>query len=160
MQYTHLGRTGLQVSRLAARPRRRTRGSSSECYMSLQTISWPADKLRTTAETDDLHISPFREDGVTDGTPTWTWSVVVDGALYVRRCNGQPSRWYQAATRQEAGRIRAAGRTKDVVCEPVDGSPNDRVDHAYRAKYAGSPYVKPMIGARGQSATARVVPRG
>lgn len=37
---------------------------------------------------DDLHISPFREDGKTYGTPTWIWSVVVDGGLYVRAYNG------------------------------------------------------------------------
>jgi hypothetical protein len=50
--------------------------------------------------------------------------------------------------------------TKDVVFEPVDGSIIDRIDGAYRAKYAGSPYVKPMIGARARSATVRVLPRG
>jgi len=65
-----------------------------------------------------VHISPFREDGVTYGTPTWIWSVVVDG-LYVRGDNGQQSRWYQAAIHQKAGRIGAAGMTKEVVFEPV-----------------------------------------
>ena len=73
---------------------------------------WATDELRKIAETDDLHISRFREDGVTYGTPTWIWSVVVDDALYVRGYNGQQSRWYQAAIRQKAGRIRAAGMTK------------------------------------------------
>ena len=29
-------------------------------------------------------LAPFREDGVTYGTPTWIWSVAVDNALYVR----------------------------------------------------------------------------
>jgi hypothetical protein len=47
--------------------------------------------------------------------------------------------------------------TKDIVFEPVDGSINDRIDEAYRAKCAGSPYLKPMIGARARSATVRVV---
>ncbi len=45
---------------------------------------WPQGALRRIAETDDLHIAPFRDDGITHGTPTWIWSVVVDGALYVR----------------------------------------------------------------------------
>jgi hypothetical protein len=127
--------------------------------MNLHEANWRADELRQIAETDDLHISPFREDGVTYGTPTWIWSVVVDDALYVRGYNGRESRWYQAAIRQKAGRIRAAGMTKDVVFEPVDGSINDEIDEAYRAKYAGSPYLKPMIGARARSATVRVLPR-
>ena len=122
--------------------------------------TWPGEELKKIAETDDLHISPFREDGVTYGTPTWIWSVAVDDALYVRAYNGRDSRWYRAALRQRAGRIIAAGITKEVTFEPVDdGSANDRVDDAYRAKYRGSPYLGPMIGARARAATVKVVPR-
>lgn len=84
---------------------------------------------------------------------------MVDGELYVRAYNGRQSRWYQAAIRQKAGRIRAAGMTNDVVFEPVDGEINDRVDDAYRGKCAGSPYLPPMIGARARPATVRVRPR-
>jgi hypothetical protein len=121
--------------------------------------SWPKDELRRIAETDDLHIAPFREDGVTYGTPTWIWSVAVDDALYVRGYNGQQSRWYQAAVRQKAGRIVAAGMTKEVTFEPVEGPIDDRIDVAYRAKYRGSPYLKPMISAQARSATIKIVPR-
>jgi hypothetical protein len=88
-------------------------------------MTWSSDELRRIAETDDLHISPFREDGVTYGTPTWIWSVVVDGALYVRAYHGQNSRWYQAALRQRAGRITATGMTREVAFEAVDGPVND-----------------------------------
>jgi hypothetical protein len=95
------------------------------------------------AGADDLHIAPFRDDGKTYGTPTWIWSVAVGDVLYVRGYNGTESRWYQAALRQKAGRIIAAGITKEVTFEPVDGSINDRIDDAYRAKYAGSPYLSP-----------------
>lgn len=121
--------------------------------------SWSKNTLRRIAETDDLHISPFREDGVTFGTPTWIWSVVVDDALYVRGYNGRRSRWYQAALRQQAGRIAAAGMTHEVSFEPVDGPINDRIDDAYRAKYRGSPYLDPMIGAGARAATVRVSPK-
>jgi hypothetical protein len=127
--------------------------------------TWPKDELRKIAEADDLHIAPLREDGVTYGTPTWIWSVAVDGALYVRGYNGQKSRWYQAAVQQKAGRIVAAGITKEVSFEPVDGAVNhlsdlnDLIDDAYRAKYKGSLYLKPMIGARARSATVKVMPR-
>ena len=122
-------------------------------------LKWKPEELRRIAETDDLHISPFREDGVTYGTPTWIWSVVVDDGLYVRGYNGQQSRWYQAATQQKAGRIRAAGMTKEVRFEPVDGPMNDRIDIAYRAKYANSPYLNPMISAHARAATVRVLPQ-
>ena len=50
--------------------------------------AWPEEDLRRIAEADDLHMSPFREDGVTNGTPTWVWSVAVDDALYVRAYRG------------------------------------------------------------------------
>jgi hypothetical protein len=125
--------------------------------------TWSKDELRKITEADDLHISPFREDGVTYGTPTWIWSVAVDGALYVRGYNGKNSRWYQAAARQKAGRIIAAGITKEVTFEPVDGpiheQINDRIDDAYRGKYRSSPYLKPMIGDRARSATVKITPR-
>ena len=121
--------------------------------------TWSKDELRKIAEADDLHIAPFREDGLTYGTPTWIWSVAVDDALYVRGYNGQNSRWYQAAVRQKAGRIIAAGITKEVAFEPVDGPINNSIDDAYRAKYRGSPYLSPMVGARARSATVKVIPR-
>jgi pimeloyl-ACP methyl ester carboxylesterase len=46
--------------------------------------TWSEDELRKIVAADDLHISPFREDGVTHGTPTWIWSVVVDEATRYR----------------------------------------------------------------------------
>jgi len=122
-------------------------------------MTWSEDDLRKIAEADDLHISPFCEDGVTYGTPTWIWSVAVDDALYVRGYNGQNSRWYKAALMQKAGRIIAAGMTKEITFEPVDGPVNDRIDDAYRTKYHSSPYLKPIIGAQARSATVKIVPR-
>jgi hypothetical protein len=120
---------------------------------------WSGDVLRKVVEADDLHIAPLREDGKTYGTPTWIWSVAVDGALYVRAYKGQDSRWYQAAMRQKAGRITAAGMTKDVTFEPVEGPINDRIDDAYRAKYKGHHYLPPMISARTRAATVKVIPK-
>jgi hypothetical protein len=120
--------------------------------------AWSRDELRKIAGTDDLHISPFREDRRTYGTPTWIWSVVVDDGLYVRGYNGQKSRWYQAAVRQKAGRIIAAGFTKEVTFEPVDGAINELIDGAYKTKYKGSQYLSPMIGPRARSATIKVIP--
>src|SRR6266550_3491574 len=121
--------------------------------------TWSKDELRRISDADDLHIAPLREDGVTYGTPTWIWSVAVDGALYVRAYNGQKSSWYQAAVRQKAGRIIAAGMTTEVTFEPVEGPINDRIDDAYQAKYRGSLYLPPMISARARSATVKVTPR-
>jgi hypothetical protein len=121
--------------------------------------TWSNKELERIAGTDDLHISPFREDGSTYGTPTWIWSVAVGDALYVRAYNGQESSWYKASMRQKAGRITAAGITKEVTFESVEGPINELIDDAYRAKYRGSPYLSPMIALSARAATVKVMPR-
>ena len=122
-------------------------------------MAWQRDMLKQIAEADDLHISPFREDGITYGTPTWIWSVVVDGELFVRGYNGTRSRWYQAAIRQKAGRITTAGMTIEVLFEPENGEINAKIDDAYRTKYSKSSYLAPMIGEYARVATVKITPR-
>jgi hypothetical protein len=117
------------------------------------------EELQKIAASDDLHVAPLREDGAAYGTPTWIWSVVVDGALYARAYNGRNSRWHRAALSRKAGRITAAGMTKEVVFEPVEGAVKDAVDEAYRTKYRGSPYLEPMIAPRARAATVKITPR-
>ena len=48
---------------------------------------WESATPVAIAGTDDLHIAPHRANGV-PGTPTWIWSVVVDGNLDVRAYHG------------------------------------------------------------------------
>jgi hypothetical protein len=120
--------------------------------------TWQREELDRIAATDDLHIAPFRDDGKTYGTLTWIWSVVVDGALYVRAYNGTRSRWYRSAISQKAGRITVAGMRKEVSFEPVDGAINQSIDDAYRTKYGGSQYLAPMIDPRARASTIRITP--
>jgi len=54
--------------------------------------TWKPEQLHALTNTDDFHIAPYRADGVTPGTLTWIWSVVVDDAIYVRAYNGTASR--------------------------------------------------------------------
>lgn len=120
--------------------------------------AWDPAVLASIAASDDLKISPFREDGTTYGTPTWIWSVVADDALYVRAYHGRRSRWHRAAVAQGAGRIHAAGRVIDVTFVDAAGEHDAAVDAAYRATYPDSPYLPPMLGAGPRSATVRIVP--
>ena len=46
------------------------------------------------------------------------------------------------------------GATHPVVCAFV----NDRIDAAYRAKYARSPYVGPMVAPEARAATLKLIP--
>jgi hypothetical protein len=79
-----------------------------------QMATWSKDELHKIAEADDLPIAPFRENGVTYGTPTWIWSVAgrslcAPGTTWssVMRAaakNWTASRATPAATRGLAGR--------------------------------------------------------
>jgi hypothetical protein len=127
--------------------------------MSAEKMLFTVDELKRIDEADDLKISPFRKDGISYGTPTWIWSVTVDGDLYVRAYNGQDSRWYQSAIKQRAGRIHAAEMVREVAFEPADSDINAQIDEAYKKKYAGSPYLPPMIGSSAKSATVKILPK-
>lgn len=94
------------------------RESPANCR-ELKKSAWTKEEPHKNTESDDLLIAPFREDGITYGTLTWIWSVVVDETLYVRAYNGPKSRWYQAAVRRKAGKITIAGLTKEVNVEQV-----------------------------------------
>ncbi|HEN3599298.1 TPA: DUF2255 family protein [Yersinia enterocolitica] len=124
----------------------------------LAAARWSSTEFNQIIKADDLHIAPFREDGMTYGTPTWIWCVEVDGNLYVRAYNGQRSSWYQAALREKAGKIIAAGMTREVRFEHVTGAVNEQIDNAYKAKYQGSRYLGHMISDGSKNATIRIVP--
>ena len=90
--------------------------------------SWSAEELARIATADDLHVAPYRADGITLGTPTWIWSVMVDGHLFIRPYNGLRSHWYQAAVTQQAGQVTTGGRTYDVGFTPADPTLSQAVD--------------------------------
>lgn len=126
--------------------------------MNKESKQFQPDELMEIDSADDLKIAPFREDGETYGTPTWIWEVVVNGELYVRAYNGVNSSWYRSALQQKAGRIIAAGMTKEVRFEPVSGDINNAIDEAYKKKYTSSPYLLPMVNSRARAATVRIIP--
>ncbi len=127
--------------------------------MNIKNKQFLTDELKKIDKADDLHISPFREDGQTYGTPTWIWAVAVDGDLYVRAGHGVDSRWYKAAMQQKAGRIHAAGMIKEVRFEPVQGDINNDIDEAYRKKYGSGADRWAMTGDRVRAATVKIIPK-
>lgn len=124
--------------------------------MTANSGSLTKHEIEKIAQKDDFLIAPFREDGKTYGTPTWIWSVMVNGNLYVRAYYGTKSRWYLAAIREKAGKIEASGIVKDVQFEAVTGNINEKIDDAYREKYSSSPYLNSMISSRAKAATVRI----
>ncbi|MET1086134.1 MAG: DUF2255 family protein [Arthrobacter sp.] len=122
--------------------------------------AWSSEDISRIAASDDLHIAPLRGDGVTHGTPTWIWSVVVDSRLFVRAWNGRNSRWYKSAMSQRAGRITTAGSTFEVDFAPTDQLLTEQIDTAYREKYRASSYLPPMLAPGPQAATVEILPQG
>ena len=121
--------------------------------------TWSTEQLDIITKNDDLFVAPLREDGLTFGTPTQTWALVVNGQVYVRAANGQKSRWYQAAMTQKAGRVRVAGVYYEVTFEAAGTDDEAEIDAAYEAKYTGSSAVPIMQGDGPKSATVRISPR-
>lgn len=115
------------------------------------------EEVEKIGKADDFHIAPFREDGKTYGTPTWIWSVEVDGYLYARAYSGKESRWYKAAINQKAGKIQVAGMERKVRFEPERNTEiNSKIDEAYKKKYKGDEYLEPMIGEEPKAATVKI----
>ncbi|MBC2677762.1 DUF2255 family protein [Pseudomonas baltica] len=150
---------GCAPNAFAAEPVTRLQQAASQPAPGVQHPAWKADELQRIIKADDLKVSPFREDGVTYGTPTWIWCVEVDGKLYVRAYSGTSSSWYNAAVREKAGRIIAAGMTREVTFAPEQGSVNQRIDEAYSQKYSSSPYLQGIIGEQARSATVVITPK-
>ena len=67
--------------------------------------AWPEETVEEIAAADDFHIAPYRPDGRTTGTPTWIWSVVVDGRYLLQ--GGQSADAYEQALRDIASRAAA-----------------------------------------------------
>jgi len=121
--------------------------------------SWTATELDVINRTADLYVSPFREDGMTYGTSTQTWALVVDGQVYVRAATGPTSSWYQAAISQKAGRVRVEGHDYDVTFAEAPADVAPAVDAAYEDKYPGSSAVPIMQADGPKSATVLISPR-
>jgi hypothetical protein len=122
------------------------------------TPIWRTDELDRITQADGFLVAPYRDNHVTLADPSWTWSVAVDGELYVRAYNGTRSSWYKSAIRERAGQISTGGLKKLVAFEPVQGAINDDIDAAYQAKYAGSRYLEAMLSERASASTLRIRP--
>lgn len=120
--------------------------------------TWTPADLDMINRNADLYVSPFRGDGITYGTPTQTWALVVGGQVYVRAANGPTSSWYRAAISQGAGRVRVGDRDYEVAFAAAPADVSDAIDAAYEDKYPGSPAVPIMQADGPKSATVVISP--
>ncbi|MGW2509072.1 DUF2255 family protein [Streptomyces scopuliridis] len=110
--------------------------------------------------TGELHIQPQRANGRLRA-PTTIWVVREGDGLFVRSYNGPDGAWFRTAKASGVGRIRCGGIEQDVTFTEIsDRALNDRIDDAYRAKYAAARgYVPPMVAEGARATTLQLTPR-
>ena len=122
--------------------------------------TWTNDELNRVGKAEELQIESLRRDG-TLRKPVIIWMVRVDDDIFIRCVNGRAGMWFRHAQTCHAGHIRAGGVEKDVsFVEVTDPGINERVDAAYRTKYARYPqYVAPLFKPESREATLKLLPR-
>jgi hypothetical protein len=117
-----------------------------------------ADPLRHLADVEEISIGFRRPDGSTGSTPVWI--VQVGDGLFVRSIRGPRGGWYRRLRANPDGEVRDGGHLHPVRAEPVaDAGTVAGVTRAYATKYAGSPYVRPLLEEPAPGATLRLEPR-
>ena len=121
---------------------------------------WKNIDLKRIGDAQELTIQPRRDDGsLRAPLPIW---VVRDGdELFIRSYKGDAGAWYRAAKSSLAGHVEAGGVESDVEFSVEhDESLNDRIDTAYRTKYAayGDAYVGPMVSPTARATTLKLTP--
>jgi hypothetical protein len=87
------------------------------------------------------------------------WSVVTDGALFVRSARGAKGRWYRDVTAEPQATLEFSGRRVAVQAVPVgDAEAIARVSGEYLRKYRSSPYARSVVAPAILSTTLRLEP--
>lgn len=107
------------------------------------------------SRTDDVVIATTLKSG--GEVPTEIWSVVVNGAAYIRNGFGEGSKWYRRAQRTHRAAFIDGDRRYPVTIEDVDDETTiAAVDDAYTNKYSG-PGLRAVVSSSTRRYTMRVV---
>jgi hypothetical protein len=127
----------------------------------MTAAAWNRDALAEIARHDEVRIASLRSDG-TLGSSRIIWAVSLDGRVYIRSVNGPGSAWYRSTQRRHEGRLTAGSVAQDVAMHGVDDADDiqQRIDGAYRAKYAGyhGPVAR-ITSDQARAATLELVPQ-
>jgi hypothetical protein len=105
-----------------------------------------ADALHHLADVEEIRIGFRRPDGSSGSTPIWV--VQVGDHIWYRRLRANPD-----------GEVRDGQHRHLVRAEAVtDAGTLAEVTRAYATKYAGSPFVRPLLGEPSVGATLRLDP--
>jgi hypothetical protein len=113
--------------------------------------------LHHLAEVEEIRIGFRRPDGSTRSVPIWV--VQVGDHIYVRSVRGPKGGWYRRLRANPAGEVRDGEHRHPVRAEAVtDAGALGEVTRAYATKYAGSAFVRPLLGGPSVEATLRLDP--
>lgn len=122
-------------------------------------MPWTPEQLDRLRRTQEIRVSPLRRDRTRYARPTIIWAVVVGDELVVRAYYGVNAGWYRTALAQGTGRIIVGEEQFDVrFAPPGDQIDSSAVDAAYRAKYAFSAQLQPMLSPDVAAATIVIRP--
>ena len=116
-----------------------------------------ADALHHLGGVEEIRIGFRRPDGSSGSTPIWV--VQVGDHIYVRSVRGPKGGWYRRLRANPDGEVRDGAHRHLVHAEAVnDTNTLAEVTRAYATKYAGSPFVRPLLGGPSVDATLRLDP--
>jgi hypothetical protein len=116
-----------------------------------------ADALHHLADVEEIRIGFRRPDGSTRSVPIWV--VQVGDHIYVRSVRGPKGGWYRRLRANPDGEVRDGEHQHRVRAEAVtDAGTLAEVTRAYATKYAGSPFVRPLLEGPSVGATLRLDP--
>jgi hypothetical protein len=109
---------------------------------------WSETDLSQIDGHDEVRVASRRPDGTLSSSRV-IWAVRLEDEVYVRSVNGAGSAWYRSTRHRHQGQLHVGSLTKDVAMIDVDHGDEieDRIDAAYRAKYAR--YPGPVVAAGG-----------
>jgi hypothetical protein len=121
---------------------------------------WDPAELTAFGEADEIEITSVRPDGSLRPFVT-IWAVRVGEDLYVRSAHGPENPWFRGAAASGIGRIRAAGRERDVAFGRADPELAEPLHAEYHRKYDpyGAAVVDPVVSPLSATATLRLTPR-
>jgi hypothetical protein len=116
-----------------------------------------ADALLHLADVEEIRIGFRRPDGSSGSTPIWV--VQVGDDIYVRSVRGPKGGWHRRLRANLDGEVRDGEHRHRVRAEAVtDTGMLAQVTRAYATKYAGSPFVRPLLREPSVGATLRLDP--
>lgn len=129
--------------------------------METNTLQWTPAQLDLFTNNKTLTMKPYNADMTSFAEESPVWEVVVDGNVYSRGWNGDQTKWYMAATAQNAGEISVGEQDFTTHFEPLAHTAelDAKITAAYRAKYDGQRSLPKMISAGPVYATLHVCPR-